>query len=102
MASSNSSTLYERIYECVAHVPLGRVTTYGAVGAAIGCPARVVGYALHHLRRGARPAVPWQRVINARGTISTHGNEQRRLLEAEGIVFDEHGAIDLQRFGWIP
>jgi hypothetical protein len=25
---------------------------------------------------------------------------QRTLLEAEGIEFDEHGYIDLERFGW--
>jgi methylated-DNA-protein-cysteine methyltransferase-like protein len=44
--------------------------------------------------------VPWQRIINARGEISTHGNRQRELLEAEGVQFDSFGRIDLQQYGW--
>lgn len=95
-----ASTLYEQIYEQVCSIPRGRVTTYGTVGALVGCPARVVGYALHYLRYTRHSDVPWQRVINARGMISTHGNEQRRLLEAEGVVFDEQGRVDLAHFGW--
>lgn len=93
------ATLYDQIYDAVCAIPHGRVSTYGTIGAMIGCPARVVGYALHHLRHVERD-VPWQRVINARGGISTHGAEQRRLLEAEGIVLDERGLIDLSRWGW--
>jgi methylated-DNA-protein-cysteine methyltransferase-like protein len=92
--------LYERIYDRVKEVPAGYVTTYGTIGRVVDCPARVVGYALHFLNGKAGPDVPWQRVINARGGISTYGNEQRRLLEAEGIVFDGEGRVDLERFGW--
>jgi len=99
-ASHRASALYERIYACVGEVPFGCVTTYGTVGGMIGCSARVVGYALHYLRHVDRRDVPWQRVINARGMISTHGNEQRRLLEAEGVIFDDEGRIDFARFGW--
>jgi methylated-DNA-protein-cysteine methyltransferase-like protein len=49
--------------------------------------------------------VPWQRVVNAQGTISlargAGGAEiQRMLLEEEGIEFDDEGKIDLKRFGW--
>lgn len=94
-----ATTLYDRIYDLVCQVPPGRVTTYGAIGGLVDCPARVVGYALHHLRHTAR-SVPWQRVINARGAISTHGVEQRRLLEAEGVEFDVDGRVDLRRWGW--
>ena len=49
--------------------------------------------------------VPWHRVINARGEISPRGDgcvgEQRRRLEAEGVVFSAGGRIDLRRFGWL-
>ena len=49
--------------------------------------------------------MPWQRVINAEGRISIRhlrhaAEEQRSLLEAEGIEFDSRGFIDWQRFGW--
>ncbi|HSD83593.1 MAG TPA: MGMT family protein, partial [Anaerolineae bacterium] len=47
--------------------------------------------------------VPWQRVINAQGKISLRGEnseKQRLRLEAEGIVFDARGKLDLNRFRW--
>ncbi len=94
------TNIYEQIYDCVRQVPRGYVTTYGMVGNLVGTHARVVGYALHYLRNVQRPDVPWQRVINARGRISTHGDEQRRLLEQEGIPFDDDGRVDLQQYGW--
>ena len=92
-------SLYERIYEVVRAIPPGRVSTYGRIGQITGCPARVVGYALRHLRHTEHD-VPWQRVINARGGISTYGARQRQLLESEGIAFDERGCVDLACWGW--
>ena len=46
--------------------------------------------------------VPWQRVINAKGGISPRpgAEEQKQLLEEEGIRFDERGRIDLHKYGW--
>ncbi len=93
--------LFPRVYDIVRQVPRGKVTTYGDVAQLVGqgCDARVVGYAM-----AACPAdVPWQRVINAQGKISLRGEnaeKQRLRLEAEGIVFDARGKIDLSRFRW--
>ena len=88
-------------------VPRGRVVTYGQVAALAGLPrhAREVGRCLATLAEGA--AVPWQRVVNARGAVSPRGlwgdeSLQRRLLEGEGVVFGAGGRIDLERFGWEP
>jgi methylated-DNA-protein-cysteine methyltransferase-like protein len=41
-------------------------------------------------------------VINAAGRISNeyHADLQRALLEAEGVVFNEHGYVDLHRYLW--
>ena len=60
--------------------------------------ARQIGYALHAL--SGRHGVPWQRVINARGEISTRSEpvfeeRQRLLLEREGVVFDAKGRVSL-------
>jgi methylated-DNA-protein-cysteine methyltransferase related protein len=43
-------------------------------------------------------------VVNAQGKISPRpgAEEQRTLLEAEGVVFDAKDRIDLSRFGWHP
>jgi methylated-DNA-protein-cysteine methyltransferase-like protein len=94
---------YSRIYAAVRRVPAGSVATYGQIARLAGLPgrARQVGYALHAL---SEDDVPWQRVVNARGALSPRSEPeaerlQRALLEAEGIVFDGHGRIDLARFG---
>lgn len=100
----NSMTYYDKVYALVRLVPRGRVATYGQIADYIaGCTPRMVGYALFNLP--ARTAVPWQRVINARGGVSprpgtTGSGHQRELLEAEGIVFDATGRTDLNRYRW--
>jgi len=97
-----TATLYERIYEVVRHIPPGRVATYGQVAAVVGSPvtAREVGEAMAALRDGQpEPPVPWQRVINAQGKVST-GPRQQHLLEQEGVVFNARGRTDLRHFGW--
>jgi methylated-DNA-protein-cysteine methyltransferase related protein len=89
----------ERIYMVVRQVPAGRVTSYGQVAKIVGTvSARQVGYALAAVRPEMQ--VPWQRVVNSQGKISLPGSGQQRLLEAEGVVFDAQGKIDLKRFGW--
>jgi len=90
---------YERIYMVIRRVPAGKVTTYGQVSTIVGSvSARQVGYALHAVQPWMD--VPWQRVVNKKGLISLRGGEQRHLLEAEGVEFDDNGRIDLKRFGW--
>ncbi len=99
---------YERIYTVVRRIPRGRVSTYGRVAELAGLPrhARLVGYALHALPEHS--AVPWHRVVNARGAISTRrvgaGGDlpQRIRLEAEEVEFDARGRIPLERFAWRP
>ncbi|HBD97020.1 MAG TPA: methyltransferase [Gemmatimonadetes bacterium] len=97
---------YDDFYAIARKVPAGRVTTYGAVAAEAGLPgrARQVGYAMAALPDDHD--VPWHRVINARGEVSPRAGGtafekiQRNLLEAEGIVFNARGRVDLDRFGW--
>lgn len=101
---------WERFYRVVRRIPRGRVTTYGRVAAMAGRPgaARQVGYALAALRGKPGAKVPWQRVLGQRGPrhagISLPpdegGERQRALLEAERIIFDARGRIELARFGW--
>ena len=96
---------FEQVYRLVRQVPPGKVTSYGAIARMLGNPraARTVGWALHSVPEGSD--VPWQRVINSRGRISTSCQEhgaglQRVLLEAEGVEFDERGYVDWERCGW--
>jgi len=100
---------WDRYYRVIRRIPSGRVATYGDVALAAGKAraARQVGYALAALR-GAAHDVPWQRVLGARprgraaiSILDPVGSAvQRRLLEAEGVLFDGAGRVDLARFGW--
>lgn len=99
-----SSNFRERVYLAVQQIPYGRVASYGDIAALVGEPraARGVGQALHALPQGS--TVPWWRVINARGVVTTPsygGALQRSLLEQEGVVF-RSGTIDLRTFRWKP
>jgi len=99
---------HEQVYELVRRIPEGRVATYGQIAGLAGFPrhARQVGYALAGLK-GRESDVPWHRVVNAGGRISSRfegGSEdiQRLLLEEEGVVFNDSGRIDLRCFRWQP
>lgn len=91
-----------RIYEVVQQVPPGQVSTYGDIATVVGggIDARTVGQALNQIPKHGAEEVPWQRIINAQGGISTKGLLQRKLLEDEGIVFDARDRVDLRRFRW--
>ena len=100
-----TASFFEQVYQVVRRIPPGKVATYGQIARLLGRPraARTVGWALHSLPSGSD--VPWQRVINAKGTISLDargpgGAIQRVLLEAEGLTFDEQGRVDLDVHGW--
>jgi methylated-DNA-protein-cysteine methyltransferase related protein len=93
---------YIAVWRTVKKIPRGRVSTYGVIARLAGLPgqARLVGYALHNLPEGAD--VPWQRVVNAKGTISlpvAGARRQAALLSAEGIRF-RSGTIPLGTYGW--
>jgi len=103
----SNRTSYDRIYAVVRRIPRGRVATYGQVAAlaGLGGHARQVGYALHAL--ATERAVPWHRVVNARGQISPRAEPggdriQRQLLEREGVNFDSADRLELGRYCWRP
>jgi methylated-DNA-protein-cysteine methyltransferase-like protein len=96
----------EAICAVISRIPKGWVATYGQVAAMAGMSrrARLVGRILQHL--DAKTKIPWHRVVNAKGEVSfalsRNGGDilQRRLLEKEGIEFDDKGRLDLERCRW--
>ncbi len=109
---ANRTAYFELVWDLVREIPGGKVSTYGRIAAYLPPPAgmserayevrgaRMVGGAM-----AACPAdVPWQRVINSQGKVSERkgggGEEQRMLLEAEGVNFDERERVDLSVYAW--
>ncbi len=79
--------------------------TYGQIAEILGdgYTPRTVGFVMH----GSDDQTPWHRVINAQGGCSTGRvalpfDKQRRMLEAEGVRFNERGRCNLQEYVWIP
>ena len=104
---TESAEARQRIWQVIAAIPAGYVASYGQVArlAGLGRGARQVGYALRQLPAGT--AIPWHRVINSQGRISlpigSNGHQlQRSRLEAEGVVFNDRGKVDLRTFAWVP
>lgn len=84
------SAALQAIWDVVAQLPRGSVSTYGDVARAAGLPgrARQAGYALKHTPAGMH--LPWHRVVGAGGKIafprgSSAFREQARRLRGEGV-----------------
>lgn len=103
------------VWEIVKQIPAGCVSTYGQIASMIPPPEGVdpllysrvaprwVGRAMNAVPLWSE--VPWQRVINSQGMISlpkgtAEADEQRALLEMEGVVFDEQGRVNFESVGW--
>ncbi|MDI6401802.1 MGMT family protein [Balneolaceae bacterium ANBcel3] len=119
---------FERVYQVVAKIPKGRVTTYGAIARhlGIGGSARMVGWALNqtlHQKPSKRsqdrektkkegqtgyatPILPCHRVVNRMGELTGKawfgGDLMEQLLRAEGVEFDDKGRVDMKRHLWEP
>jgi methylated-DNA-protein-cysteine methyltransferase-like protein len=96
----------ERVYKIVRKIPRGKVMTYGQIAYMLGegYTPRTVGFVMH----GAdEQNTPWHRVINSQGRCSTGrivlpSDKQQRMLQREGVKFDNTGRCDLEIFLWQP
>ena len=98
------SFIYKKIHHVISLIPSGKVATYGQIAEIVGeCTARMVGYAASVIPSDSD--IPWQRVINYKGSISLRssgsgGVLQQKMLEAEGIKFNQKGETDLGHYRW--
>ena len=90
-----------RVVRCIRALPVGTVSSYGALAKAAGWPgaARQVVRILQQV-----PGLPWHRVVGSGGAIKLCGEdaaEQKFRLRMEGVTF--RGArVDMKRheFRW--
>jgi methylated-DNA-protein-cysteine methyltransferase related protein len=105
MPARSDSNYQERVFRIVRLIPRGRVMTYGQIAEILGegYTPRTVGFVMH----ASNDKTPWHRVVNAQGGCSTRGivlphDKQQRMLEAEGVSFNQRGRCELQDYLWIP
>jgi methylated-DNA-protein-cysteine methyltransferase-like protein len=96
---------YQQVYEVVSMIPVGRVTTYGAIAACLGArrSSRLVG---HALGMADSIAIPCHRVVNRNGELSgsihfATPTLMRKLLDAEGVTFKGE-RVDMAKHFWDP
>ena len=94
----NDQTLLDLVHARVKQIPAGQVMSYGQVGDAVGCSAREAGWAMN---QALGEDVPWQRVVGSDGYLRIGKRspllqqEQRELLEAEGVTFKANGCVEM-------
>lgn len=107
MAESDHD-FFDRVFEVVAKIPNGRVTTYGAIARHLGLggSARTVGWALNQSIQKDGPDLPCHRVVNRLGQLTGKihfwPGVMEALLRQEGIVFVAEDTVDMERHFWDP
>ncbi len=95
------------VYEVVRLIPVGRVTSYGAIAHYLGARhgARTVGYAM--LAAHADASVPAHRVVNRLGHLTGRlhfatPTAMQEALEAEGVRVEEDKVVEFGKLFWEP
>jgi methylated-DNA-protein-cysteine methyltransferase-like protein len=99
---------YDLVYRVVRMIPRGRVSTYGAIAAALGAKgsSRLVGYAMNNSGK-IKPAVPAHRVVNRVGMLTgkhhfIHPKRMQELLEKERTKVKNDRVLDFEKKFWDP
>ncbi|MBN8686464.1 MAG: MGMT family protein [Chitinophagales bacterium] len=99
---------FSLVYEVTRQIPRGRVTSYGAIAAALGAKssARMVGWAMNGCHR-IKPKVPAHRVVNRNGMLTGkfHFDPPERmeeLLKKEGVKVKNDQVVEFKKLFWDP
>lgn len=97
-------TYYDLVYQVTRRIPVGRVSTYGAIAdfLALGS-ARMVGWALNRNLH----EVPAHRVVNRKGELSGRAyfsppSKMQLLLEQEGVIIKDDKVQNFKEVFWHP
>lgn len=95
-----SDDFCREVYAVVQDIPVGKVISYGEIASLLGrlqC-SRMVGRTLKQVSSDLN--LPCHRVVNAQGRLVPGWEEQRLLLQAEGVCFRKNGNVDMTRCQW--
>ena len=107
-SGKGDALFFEQVYAVVRQIPRGRVTSYGAIAAALGTKksARMVGWAMNSAH-AIKPRVPAHRVVNRQGLLTgkmhfATPDAMQQALEREGVVIENDGVKDFSIRFWDP
>src|SRR5829696_4840846 len=107
-SGKKDESFFELVFDVVRQIPKGRVTSYGAIAAALGAKSssRLVGWAMNGCRR-VRPKVPAHRVVNRLGLLTgkihfSPPEQMQQLLEKEGVKVLDDKVVDFKKKFWDP
>jgi methylated-DNA-protein-cysteine methyltransferase-like protein len=107
-SGKKDESFFELVFDVARQIPRGRVTSYGAIAAALGTKmsARMVGWAMNGAGR-VRPKVPAHRVVNRNGMLSgkmhfAYPEQMQELLEKEKIKIVDDKVVDFDKKFWDP
>jgi len=107
MFRKTSGNFFKDVYEVVALIPRGRVTTYGAIAQYLGSKqsARMVGWALH--QEGCKAYYPAHRVVNKQGLLTgkhffAETQSMESLLALEGVLVQNDQLQNFENLFWDP
>ena len=105
--SNKNKDFFENVFAVVRLIPIGRVTSYGAIAKYLGTPrsSRMVGWAMNASHK--LPDVPAHRVVNRNGMLTgkIHFNsedEMENKLKKEGVQVKNDQVIDFNNLFWDP
>ena len=103
----SKNDFFQRVYDVVKTIPVGRVTTYGLIAKKLGTAssARTVGWALNACHNDS--SIPAHRVVNRNGLLTGKHhfkgfNLMKQLLENEGIEVNDDKVVDFNIKLWNP
>ena len=101
-------SFFEQVFDVVRLIPKGRVTSYGAIAAALGTKlsARMVGWAMN-AAHNIKPKVPAHRVVNRNGMLTgkmhfAYPEQMQELLEKEGVKVMDDKVEEFEKKFWNP
>ena len=107
-SGKEDESFFELVFAVARQIPKGKVTSYGAIAAALGTrmSARMVGWAMNSSGR-VRPKVPAHRVVNRNGMLSgkmhfAYPEQMQELLEKEGVKIVDDKVVDFKKRFWDP
>lgn len=105
--SQTTKNFFSDVYDVVKLIPVGRVTSYGAIARYLGSgkSARMVGWAMNASH--SIPEIPAHRVVNSQGLLTGKMHFEtpfamQERLESEGVQIKDNKVVKFKDLLWDP